>query len=159
MFSRRLDPCHILDFTLETAGTLGDWCLWTICNRERGKSKMSEIQGEIRYDRLEDFIALAKDGKQVKAEIELNKQIVKQKVHPDETDNMGLEVDMYLLSGNYFLTGVEDEVKRISKVYVFASTGESLVESQTNRKIANARLKMDYDRLAQAGIKFEEKYF
>jgi len=120
---------------------------------------MSEIQGEIRYDRLEDFIALAKAGKQVKAEIELNKQIVKQKVHPDETDNMGLEVDMYLLSGNYFLTGVEDEVKRISKVYVFASTGESLVESQTNRKIANARLKMDYDRLAQAGIKFEEKYF
>ncbi len=120
---------------------------------------MSKIQGEIRYDRLEDFIALAKDGKKVEVKIELNKQTVKQKVHPEETDDMGLEIDMYLLSGKYSLVGREGGPQSVSKVYVFAAMGESLVESQTNRKIANARLKMDYDRLAKAGVIFEEKYF
>ena len=120
---------------------------------------MSEVQGKNKYERLEDFIAFAKEGKEVKVEIELNKQLVKQKVHPNETDNIDLEIDMYLFNGNYSLVDIEGKVQSISKVYVFASMGESLVESYTNREIANARLKMDYERLAQAGIIFEKKYF
>jgi len=120
---------------------------------------MSEVQGKPKYERPEDFIALANEGEKVKVEIELNKQLVKQKVHPDETDNINLEAAMYFLNGNYSLVDTEGKLQSVSKVYVFASMGESLVESYTNREIANARLKMDYERLAQAGILFKEKYF
>ncbi|MBW1741013.1 MAG: hypothetical protein JRJ42_07750 [Deltaproteobacteria bacterium] len=43
--------------------------------------------------RVEDFIVLAKGGQKVEAEIELRKQILTQKAHPDETEMRRNEVD------------------------------------------------------------------
>ena len=108
--------------------------------------------------RIEDFIALAKEGKQVNASIELRKQLVSQKVHPEETEGMKGEIDMYLLIGNYsFTTG--GKTKTVSKIYVYGSSEETLNDVKINKSIANERLKMDYKRLQDAKIILEEKYF
>lgn len=108
--------------------------------------------------RIEDFIALAKEGKQVTASIELKKQLVSQKVHPEETEGMKGEIDMYLLIGNYSFT-VGGKTNTVSKIYVYGSTEESLNDAKINKSIANERLKMDYKRLLDAKITLEEKYF
>jgi hypothetical protein len=111
-----------------------------------------------KISRIEDFIALAKEGKDVHVEIELEKQVVAQKVHPDETEDMKVEIDMYLLIGSYTFR-VGKEVKQVSKVYVYGSLEEPAGVFLVNTNIANARLKMDYKRLREANINVEEKYF
>lgn len=108
--------------------------------------------------RIEDFIALAREGNQVNASIELRKQLVSQKVHPEETEEMKGEIDMYLLFGDYTFT-VGKDVKKVSKIYMYGSSEESLNDSKVNKSIANERLKMDCKRLSDAKIIFEEKYF
>ncbi len=108
--------------------------------------------------RIEDFIALAKEGKDVKAEISVRKQNVSQKVHPGATEEMKGEIDMYLLIGDYSFS-VGNWKKVVSKVYLYGSTGESMNDAKINISIANERLKMDYKRLQEAKIQFEEKYF
>jgi len=128
------------------------------------------------FGRIEDFIALAKEGKVGHATIALRKPLVIQKVHPDETEDMKREIDMYLLIGTYTFR-VEKEVKKVSKVYMYEEVSKgymyeevskvymygSLEESpdaaKVNKNIANARLKADYRRLREANITFEEKYF
>ena len=108
--------------------------------------------------RIEDFIALAKEGKQVNASIELRKQLVSQKVHPEETEGMKGEIDMYLLIANYsFTTG--GKTRTVSKIYVYGSSEETLNDVKINKSIANERLKMDYKRLQDTKIILEEKYF
>ncbi len=108
--------------------------------------------------RIEDFIALAVEGKQVNASIELRKKIVSEKVHPGTFEEMKDEVDMYLLFGDYtFLVG--KDVKKISKIYMYGSSEESLNETNINKSIADARLKMDYKRLQDAKIILEETFF
>lgn len=113
-------------------------------------------KGEL--SRIEDFIALAKEGKDVAMAIDLKKQFVAQKVHPSETEEMKSDVDMYILIGNYTFKFMTD-VKQISKVYVYGSAEESMNDARVNKNIANERLKMDYKRLMEANIIFEEKYF
>jgi hypothetical protein len=108
--------------------------------------------------RIEDFITLAREGKDVKVAIDLKKQLVTQKVHPGHDEDMKNEIDMYLLIAHYtFRAG--KEVNQISKVYMFASSEESLDTLKINTTIANERLEMDYQRLKDAKITFEEKYF
>jgi hypothetical protein len=102
--------------------------------------------------RIEDFIALAKEGKAVKVAIDLKKQLVTQ-IHPGDTKDV-----MYLLIANYTFRA-EKEVDQISKVYMFAFSEESPDALKVNTTIANGRLKMDYQRLKDAKITFEEKYF
>ena len=109
-------------------------------------------------DRLEDYIELAKQGKSVNVKVGLMKQFIKEKLHPNETDDMTDELDMYLLNGE-FICGSAGNITTISKVYVLGSVEETAVESQVNKNIANERLKMDYQRLHEANITFEEKYF
>jgi hypothetical protein len=110
------------------------------------------------FVRIEDFIALAKEGKPVNASIELRKKFVTEKLHPGTFDQIKSEVDMYLLLGDYtFLVG--KEVKKISKIYMYGSSEESLNEVNVNKSIANARLKMDYKRLRDSNIILEEKFF
>jgi hypothetical protein len=111
-----------------------------------------------KFQRLEDFIALAKQGKKVKANIVLKKQLVQEKVHPEETADMSDAVGMYLLLGDFTLSG-GGESGTISKVYAFGSTSEPLDGARVNTSIANERLKMDYRRLKEAGIAFDEKFF
>jgi hypothetical protein len=108
--------------------------------------------------RIEDFIELANEGKDVKVTVNLQKQMVSQKVHPNETEESGETVEMYLLSADYsFRVGELEKV--ISKPYIYASSKESISESRINKSIANDRLKLDYRRLKSAKIEFEEKYF
>jgi hypothetical protein len=108
--------------------------------------------------RIEDFIALALEGKQVNASIELRKKLVSEKVHPGTFEQMKGEVDMYLLFGDYTFT-VGKDVKKISKIYMYGSSEESRNEANVNKSIANARLKMDYKRLLDAKIILEERFF
>lgn len=109
-------------------------------------------------NRLEDFISLAKKGEKVSAEVTLRKQFVTQKVHPEETEEMKQEVDMYLLIADYtFKFG--NDVKQVSKVYMYGSAEEPLTAVKIDINIANERLKMDYARLKDANISFEERYF
>jgi len=110
------------------------------------------------YGRIEDFIALAKEGGKVSLEIELRKQLVTQKVPPGVTEDMKDEVDMYLLTADYIFK-VGKDMKLVSKVYMFGSSEEPPAALKVNSSIANARLKMDYRRLRDAKITFEEKYF
>ncbi len=110
------------------------------------------------YGRIEDFIAIAKGGKAVNLSIELRKQLVSQQVPPGVTEDMKNEIDMYLLVADYFFK-VEKDMKLVSKVYILGSSEESPDAVKVNASIANARLKMDYQRLKNAQIKFEENYF
>lgn len=110
------------------------------------------------FSRLEDFIALANKGEDVRMEIELSKQLVKQKVHPEETIDMKDEIDMCLFIGDYTFK-VGKESRKITKVYILFSMEESQAATRVDRSVANERLKMDYKRLRDANITFEEKFF
>ena len=108
--------------------------------------------------RLEDVIELAKKGKQVQMEIELRKQPVTQKVHPQQTAEMKDEIETYLLIGDYTFK-VEGKISKVSKVYMYAAVEGSANSVQVNRNIVNMRLQVDYGRLKAANITIEEKYF
>jgi len=119
---------------------------------------MAGGSGKGEFGRIEDFIALAKEGKDVKVAIDLKKQLVTQKVPPGDTEDAKREIDMYLLMAIYTFSA-EEQVNQISKVYMLAFSEESPDALKINTAIANARLKMDYQRLKDAKITFEEKYF
>jgi hypothetical protein len=119
---------------------------------------MAEVSGKSELVRIEDFIALAKEGKKVDVTVLLRKQVVSQKVHPGESEDMKGEIDMYLLLGDYtFIVGNEE--KLVSKVYMYGSAEESFNDAKISKSIANERLKMDYKRLMETNITIEEKYF
>jgi len=119
---------------------------------------MVEVSGKSELLRIKDFIALAKEGKGVTVTIDLRKQPVSQKIHPGDTEELKGEIDMYLLFGDYTFK-IGDWEKVVSKVYMYGSTGESLNNTKINMSIANERLKLDYQRLKDVHILFEEKYF
>ena len=110
------------------------------------------------YNRIEDFILLSEQGTKVSATVELRKQIVTQKVHPEDTAEMKAEVDMYLLIGDYTFS-VGTNTKKVSKSYMYGSTIESTNDAKISKNIANERLKMDFKRLKNGKIKFEQKFF
>ena len=118
---------------------------------------MSTTEKE-RLLRIEDFIALSREGKEVRLKVNLKKQLMTQKVHPEETEEMRSEIDMYLLIGDFVFT-IDDQSHTVSKVYVLGSAGEPSDALKVNKSIANERLKMDYKRLKEAGITFEEEFF
>lgn len=119
---------------------------------------MTGTRDESRLNRLEYFIELARKGKKVRVEVALRRQLVEQKVHPDETDDNSGKSDMYLLIGDY-LCECEGEQSTISKIYVYGRLGEPVETGRINRSVANERLKMDYQRLDHINIAFSEKYF
>lgn len=119
---------------------------------------MAEVSEMGDYGRIEDFIALAKGGKEVSLTVELKKKLVAQKVPPGVTEEMKDEIDMYLLTADYIFK-VGKAMNLVSKVYMFGSSVESPDIIKVNASIANARLKMDYQRLKAARMTFEEKYF
>jgi hypothetical protein len=112
----------------------------------------------IEFGRLEDIITLASEGKDINAEVELKKQVLTQKIHPEDTEGMKREIDMYLLIGVYTFQ-IGNEIKQVSKVYVYGFLEEPPGAFWVNVNIANARLKIDYQRLKDAKIVFKEKYF
>jgi hypothetical protein len=108
--------------------------------------------------RLEDFIALAKEGKDICASVDLIKRIVTQTLNPEETEDTKSNSDMYLLVGEYNFN-VAGELQKVIKSYVFGTFAQSKDIMAQNIRVANERLRMDYDRLRKAHIIFEEKYF
>jgi hypothetical protein len=112
-----------------------------------------------RKERLEDFIDLAKGGKKVQVKVHLRKEIVKQTGHPEETDDISVEMDMALLIGEFIPVDLQGEGHLVTKVYGIASINETEVDEKIIRNIANERLKMDYKRLKDGRIEFEEKFF
>lgn len=119
---------------------------------------MVEIPGKGELLRIEDFIALAKEGKDVNTTVDLRQEFVSQKVHPGDTEELKGAIDMYLLFGDYTFK-IGSWKKLVSKVYMYGSTGESLSDAKINKSIANERLKLDYQRLKGVNVHFEEKYF
>ena len=118
--------------------------------------KINEEQRQL-Y-RLEDFIEIAREGKKVNMDIELKKLPVMQEVNIDEVDGSHDKIQTYVLIA-YYTFRIGDQVHRLSKVYMFATAGESLNSLRQNKNIANARLQMDYDRLKAANINIEKKFF
>ncbi|HTZ18299.1 MAG TPA: hypothetical protein VMB78_07650 [Dissulfurispiraceae bacterium] len=113
---------------------------------------------ETGFGRLEDFISFAKTGTKLGVHVDLTKQFVSQRVHPGNNEEMKGEMDMYFLSAVYNFK-VGGDVRKVSKVYMLASAGESSDEAKINAQIANARLREDYKRLNDVGIAFDEKFF
>jgi hypothetical protein len=134
--------------------------LFAVAKREnqKGRFDMAAAQHDKRLNRLEYFIERAQSGKKVGVEVTLRREQVEQRVHPDETDDKTGILHMYLLFGDY-LCECEGEVSTVSKIYVYGLGDESGKNGQVNKNLANARLKMDYRRLKDAQIDFEEKYF
>ena len=116
---------------------------------------MTDLEKEIPI-RLEDIIGWAKAGKTVKADVELAKEDMVQKVLVEAGE--AEEIYGYLLGGN-FTFDVDGTTYKVSKTYLRGYSSESVEVAAANRNIANARLKMDYDRLTEGGIGLEKKYF
>lgn len=119
---------------------------------------MARVAEKEEFIRLEDFIRLSKQGEQVQIAIDLSKLTIEQKVHPEETEGATGEIASYLLVGDYKCS-VGERLSKIRKVYLMGSMEESLDAVKMNRNIANERLKIDYRRLKDAGIKIEERFF
>ena len=114
--------------------------------------------GKSTFDRLEDFIALAKEGQHIEVSIDLRKQIVIPKVNRGESGNVKIESELYVLLGEYSFN-VEGNVRKVSKPYMYGVSEESAKMALREMQIANERLKMDFNRLREGNIIFEEKYF
>lgn len=106
--------------------------------------------------RLEDFISWAREGKEVLLEVSLAKRHIVEKVLVEV--GSGEEIDAYLLAADFDFR-VNGTLYQVSKVYVQGYTSEPLDVSSAQQRIANARLKTDYKRLAEAGVVLEKKFF
>lgn len=110
------------------------------------------------FTRIEDFIAMAKEGKQVQLSVTLRKEFVTQKVQPEKGEEAGAGKEMYLLIADYAFRG-DGRESTISKIYVSGTVGEPVNATKQNTYIANARLKMDYMRLREVNIPFDEVFW
>lgn len=110
------------------------------------------------FSRLEDFISLAGKGEEVALTITLNKQILTRKFEPYTVGEPEDEIDMYIFSADYVFL-VEGKTHEVTKLYAFGVEGELLNITKRNITVANERLKMDYKRLREANIGFEEKFW
>ncbi len=119
---------------------------------------MASAREQAGYGRIEDFIALAKDGSKVHAGVDLRKQLVSEKTRPEQGQDASGELDMYLLSA-LFAFRVGGKEWRVRKVYMVGAAREFSHERTIDRQIANARLKVDYKRLKDANIVCDEAFF
>jgi hypothetical protein len=112
-----------------------------------------------RLTRIETYLEMAQSGQEVGLEVKLHKEIIKQSLLTDEADNLRIEKDIYLLMADYIPKTTLEEPNIVSKVYAFGTINENDVEERTIRLIANERLQIDYDRLRDAGVDFQEAEF
>jgi hypothetical protein len=110
------------------------------------------------FSRIENFISFAKEGKHIQTLIDLKKMIVTPAINPEETKDTKSNNDMYLLIAEYNFT-VAGEVHKVPKVYAFGTLQYFKDSIGQNLRLANERLKMDYKRLKEVKIEFEEKFF
>ena len=110
------------------------------------------------FGRLENIISLAKEGKHIQTSIDLKKKFVTPVVSSEETEDTRSNNNLYLFIGEYSFT-VAGETHKVSKVYAFGTFPHSRDSFEQNMHFANERLKIDYKRLKEVKIEFEEKYF
>jgi hypothetical protein len=106
--------------------------------------------------RIEDVIALANEGKkvQVVGQLIIRPIIEKALAEIGETE----DVEAYLLMGNFKFMA-DGQSYEMTKTYLRGFKSESLEARAANLKIANFRLKSDYERLKAAGVDIEPIYF
>ena len=109
-------------------------------------------------NRLDDVIRIANEGKRVDMEVELKTLPMIQEVSTREADKTPHNINTYLLIA-YYAFKVDLQSYKCSKVYMFGNTEESLTTKEMNKDIANARLDMDYKRLRDVHIHFQDKFF
>lgn len=111
-------------------------------------------------ERLDDLIKIALSGKPVQLEIKLHESYIKQVSQSEATDDIDVETDRCLFMADFRATpAVRDIPEIVTKVYALCPINENEIDAKTTRRIANDRLKLDYIRLKEARIRFEEKYF
>jgi hypothetical protein len=110
-------------------------------------------------ERLEDLIALAISRNKGQFEAKLRKEMVKQDMLPEETGEQTARKNWYLLIADFSLIGSGGKNRTVTKVYAFGDIQETVSEQEVIRSIANERLKMDYQRLRDAGIVCKETFF
>ena len=110
------------------------------------------------FNRLDDFITIARKGKEVELTIVLDKRIFKRKFAPSTMGDPGDEIDTYILAANYVFV-VEGKIREFTKFYAFGVEGDSPSAVQREIDVANERLKMDYKRLREAKIIFLELFW
>ncbi len=107
-------------------------------------------------ERLEDFIKISLSGKTVRIEVKIYQKIISPVSRSEPTDDTNIATNMCLLMADFRSVGGPEMV---TKVYAICPMNENEVDAKTTRQLANQRLKMDYDRLKEANIIFQEKYF
>jgi|GEM_PF-374182 len=122
------------------------------------KKRSNPLTEQKIFNRLEDFISIARKGEKVDLTVVLNKRIFTRKFDPYTTGDPEDEIDMYILSADYLFV-VAGEAMEVTKYYVSGIEGESFIATKNNMYVANERLKMDYKRLREAKIIFLEKYW
>ena len=110
-------------------------------------------------ERLEDLIALAISRNKGQFEAKLRKEMVKQDMLPEETGEQTARKNRYLLIADFSMIGSGGKNRTVTKVYAFGDIQETVSEQEVIRSIANERLKMDYQRLRDAGIVCKETFF
>ena len=109
-----------------------------------------------KLNRLEDFILLSKQGEKVSLDVHVR---IEKILHQDEQcAGNQKQVDGYLFIADFSFS-LNDQDYTVSKVYSLNYRIHDPYELHVDREVANARLKMDYTRLRQGGIKVLEKYF
>jgi len=124
---------------------------------------MAKTNTEKHYiNRLEDAIRIANEGKRVDMEVSLKTQQMIQEVNAKEADktphDIPHNINSYLLIANYTFK-IDLQSYKCTKAYMFGALEESLTTKKINKDVANARLEMDYKRLRDAHIHFQEKFF
>ena len=110
------------------------------------------------FNRLEDFISIARKGEKVDLTVVLNKRIFTPKFVLYTMGDPEDGIDMYIFSADYLFV-VAGEAMEVTKYYGSGIEGKSLIATKNNIYVANERLKMDYKRLREAKIIFLEKYW
>lgn len=106
--------------------------------------------------RIEDVVAMAKEGKKIQLSVQLIIRPIVEKALAEIGEVE--DVEAYLLMGNFKLD-IDGQLHEISKTYLRGYKSEFLEARAANLKIANSRLKSDYERLKSAGVDIEPIYF
>ena len=122
------------------------------------KQRSNRVTEQRMFNRLEDFISIARKGEKVDLTVVLNKRIFTRKFGSYTMGDPEDEIDMYIFSADYLFV-VAGEAMEVTKYYGSGIEGESLIATKNNIYVANERLKMDYKRLREAKIIFLEKYW
>ena len=122
------------------------------------KQRSNPVTEQRMFNRLEDFISIARKGEKIDLTVELNKRIFTPKFDSYTMGDQKDEIDIYIFSADYLFV-VAGEAMEVTKYYGSGIKGTSLIETKNNIYVANERLKMDYKRLREAKIIFSEKFW